>query len=168
MEYIYQIILNTVILASLYSLLALGFNLIYSTNKFFDLTYSAYLVITAYSFLTLSKFQLQISICVIFSLLVSIVFAVILEKFLYTNIRQKKASSSVQMITSLGVLTVVQAVIALIFTSNIQTLSSSNAFISFGNLNITYVQIFIIAFAAACYILIYLILKFTKFSKNLE
>lgn len=45
MEYLLQISINIVVLTGVYSLLALGFNLLYSHNKFFDLSYAAYMLV---------------------------------------------------------------------------------------------------------------------------
>ena len=58
MEYFFQIASNTIILGSLYALLALGFNFLYSTNKFFDLSYAAYLALGAYAYLAIAKAHL--------------------------------------------------------------------------------------------------------------
>ena len=55
MEYFLQVASNTIVLGSLYALLALGFNFLYSANKFFDLSYASYLILGTYSYLALSK-----------------------------------------------------------------------------------------------------------------
>ena len=55
MEYALQIALNIIVLSSLYALLALGFNFLYSSSKFFDLAYASYILIGAYTYLFLSK-----------------------------------------------------------------------------------------------------------------
>ena len=49
MEIIVQIALNAVIAGAIYALVALGFNLIYGTTKFFDLGYGALVAAGGYS-----------------------------------------------------------------------------------------------------------------------
>lgn len=163
MEYFLQIASNTVILASLYALLALGFNFLYSTNKFFDLSYAAYLIIGSYSFFILSKIGLPLLATFIFSILFTIVCAYIVEKYLYRKLREKKSSGAVMMIASLGILTVVQAVIAIIFTSNIQTLSASNVTLAFFGITVTYVQVTMVVCAILAYTLTYILLSRSSF-----
>ena len=163
MEYFLQIASNTVILASLYALLALGFNFLYSTNKFFDLSYAAYLIIGSYSFFILSKIGLPLVATFVLSILFTILCAYIVEKYLYRELREKKSSGAVMMIASLGVLTVVQAVIAIIFTSNIQTLSASNVTLAFFGITVTYVQVAMVVCAILAYTLTYILLSRSSF-----
>lgn len=168
MEYFLQIASNTVILGSLYALLALGFNFIYSTNKFFDLSYAAYLILGAYSFFTLSKINLPLPATFVLAILFTVLCAYIVERFLYRELRKKKSSGAVMMIASLGILTVVQAVIAIIFTSNIQTLSASNVTLAFFGITITYVQVAMVLFAVVAYLLSYILLSRTAFGIQLR
>lgn len=168
MEYFLQIASNTVILGSLYAILALGFNFIYSTNKFFDLSYAAYLIIGAYSFFTLSKISLPLPVTFVLSILFTVLCAYIVEKFLYRELRKKKSSGAVMMIASLGILTVVQAVIVIIFTSNIQTLSASNTTLAFFGITVTYVQVAMVIFAVVAYLLSYILLSKTSFGIQLR
>ena len=195
MDYLLQIILNTVVLAGIYSLLALGFNLLYSHNKFFDLSYAAYMLVGAYSYLFLSKtlenvnanilksneilagansqnnvYLQWVSSFVIFllAIAVAVLFSLVIEKYLYRKLREKKASGSVMMIASLGVLTVMQAIIAILFSSNIQTLSAGSESISVSSVYFTYLQIYIVLGAIALYMLTYFIMKKSKYGMRLR
>lgn len=168
MEYFLQIASNTVILGSLYALLALGFNFLYCTNKFFDLSYAAYLVIGAYAFFSISKTHLPLPITFILSILFTLLFSYLIEKFLYRKLRLKKSSGAVMMIASLGILTVVQAVIALIFSSNIQTLSASNVTLTFFGVAVTYIQLALVVFAILAYAITYALLSRTSFGVQLR
>jgi len=49
MDIIPQLILNSIIAGAIYSMIALGFNLIYGTTKFFDLGYGALSAVGGYS-----------------------------------------------------------------------------------------------------------------------
>jgi branched-subunit amino acid ABC-type transport system permease component len=168
MEYFLQIASNTIILASLYALLALGFNLLYSTNKFFDLSYAGYIVLGGYSYLTLIPLHLGIFLTCILAILVPVLLAVVLEKFLYSGLREKKSSSAIMMIASLGVLTVIQAIIAIIFTSNVQTLQATSETVTLYGVVLTYVQMGLIAAALIAYTLTYMFLGRTRLGVQLR
>lgn len=168
MEYLLQVASNTLVLGSLYAILALGFNFIYRANKFFDLSYASYLLIGTYSYLALSKIHLPEVVIFIFSILITVVFSLVIENYLYKNLRIKKSSSSVMMISSLGILTVVQAFVALIFTSNVETLSVSSTTLTLFGAVITYVQLAMIIFALAIYILAYVFLSSSTFGIQLR
>lgn len=168
MEYFLQVASNTIVLGSLYALLALGFNFLYSANKFFDLSYASYLILGTYSYLALSKIHLPVIVTLVLSIVITVLFSLIVENFLYRNLRHKKSSGSVMMISSLGILTVIQAVASLIFTSNVQTLSASNTTLMFFGVAITYVQIVMIIFALLAYTLTYLFLRKSSFGIQLR
>ena len=168
MEYFLQIALNTAVLTALYALLALGFNFLYSTNKFFDLSYASYLILGTYSFLTISKAHLPLVVTFVLAVLFSVLFAVFVEKYLYSPLRNKKSSGAVMMIASLGVLTVVQALVALVFTSNVQTLSATSTTLMFSGLAITYIQFMSIILAVLVYSLGYFFLKKSVFGIQLR
>ncbi len=168
MEYLLQVASNTFVLGSLYAILALGFNFIYSANKFFDLSYASYFLVGIYAYLVVSKIHLPMVITFVFSVFITIVFSLVVEIFLYRNLRKKKSSSAVMMISSLGILTVIQALIALIFTSNVQTLSVSSTTLTFFGVAITYVQLAMIIFALLVYALGYAFLSKSTFGIQLR
>lgn len=168
MEYLLQVASNTLVLGSLYAILALGFNFIYSANKFFDLSYASYFLIGTYAYLAVSKIHLPMVITFVFSVFITIVFSLAVEIFLYRNLREKKSSSAVMMISSLGTLTVVQALTALMFTSNVQTLSVSSATLTFFGVAITYVQLAMIIFALLVYTFGYVFLSKSTFGIQLR
>ncbi len=168
MEYFLQIAANTVILAALYSLLALGFNFLYSVNKFFDLSYAAYLVLGSYTYFLVSKAHLPTLVTFFISLVVAVLFALVVEKFLYKHLRERKSSGSVMMIASLGTLTVAQATVALIFSSNIQTLSTGGEAIRWFGIAVTPVQLCLILGAAVAYGLTYVLLSRSRIGIQLR
>ena len=167
MDIIPQIIVNSIIAGSIYTLIAIGFNLIYSTTKFFNITHGVMMAIGAYTVFFLSK-QLEVDIWL--AILAGVLFAGtvgwLLDRFIYRPLREKKASQLVLLIASFGAFTVLQASIAILFSSRSQTLSKdgdiSQVFTIVGA-SITETQILIIlsAILVSCGLLI--LLRFTKF-----
>ncbi len=112
--------------------------------------------------------MLPIPITFVLAILCTALFGYILERFLYRKLRAKKSTGSVMMIASLGVLTVVQAVIAILYSSNIQTLAGSSESISYFGITSTYVQVALVASAIIAYSFAYFILLRTSFGIQLR
>lgn len=169
MDIVIQIGLNVVIAGAIYTLVALGFNLIYGTARFFDLGYGALTVVGGYSVFYFYKLLgLDIVTSIILGVLVAGTLGFLIEKVLYKRLRARKASSTVLLVASLGVLTVVQAIIAIIFSSQFQTLSRNiggqRTFDIFGGV-ITQTQTLILVAGLAIMLFMGLVLKYTLFGK---
>src|SRR6185436_15492960 len=147
MDILPQLILNSVIAGAIYMMVALGFNLIFGTVKFFDLGYGALTTVGGYMvFLFYKKLGLDLSLSITLGVLIAGSIGFLVNKFIYKKLRDRKASNMVMLVASLGVLTVLQAIIAMIFSSQFQTLStggSSQVYEVYGAV-ITQVQLIIL------------------------
>jgi branched-chain amino acid transport system permease protein len=168
MEFLPQIVVNVLHTTSLYTLLGISFGLVYIANKYFDLTVAAYVTVGAYSTYYLSTLGLPALVCIPLALLLTALFAYLLERYYYARLRRNKASSFVFMIASLGVLTVAQAIIAILFTSNIQTLFSSGSVYRFVGVGVTPVQLGSIIVAVAFAAAVFLVVKYTTYGAQLR
>jgi branched-chain amino acid transport system permease protein len=169
MGIVVQIALNAVIAGAIYTLVAVGFSLIYSAARFFDLGYGALAVAGGYSVLYFyDKLGLSLVPAIVLGVLIAAVLGVACEYCIYRPLRARKSSNTVMLVVSLGVLTVVQAVIAILFTSQFQTLSkdvgSERIFSIFGGA-ITETQVVILAAALAIMAALALVLKYSLFGK---
>lgn len=169
MEIIPQLVINSIIAGAIYTMIALGFNLIFSTVKFFDLGYGALTTVGGYSAFYFSRtFGLNIFAAAIIGILIAGVMGFLINKFIYRRLARNKASSMVLLVASLGVLTALQAIIAMIFTSQFQTLSSAvgpSKVYEIGGGVITQIQLIIFILGIAVMTALALVLKFTKFGK---
>lgn len=169
MDILPQLILNSVIAGALYTMIALGFNLIYSTARFFDLGYGVLMIVGGYGVFYLNK-QLGWDIfpSVVTAVMVAGVIGYGAYRAIYHPLRKKKAGSMVLMITSLGFFTAVQAVIAILFTSQFQTLhtfgSSEQVYTIFGGV-MTQVQLSILLSGFVLMLLLVGLLRWTRFGK---
>jgi branched-chain amino acid transport system permease protein len=141
MDIFLQIGTNTLVTASIYTLLGLAFSFVYSVNRYFDMTLAAYIVLGAYTAYFLQKIGLPTPFAILATLALTACTAYLLEQFYYHKLRHKKATSFIFMIASLGVLTVLQAAIALLFTSNIQTLKTYGLVFHIGSVAFTDVHL---------------------------
>ena len=122
-----QLIANSLIAAGTYALIAIGFNLIYGATKFFNLAHGVMAAIGGYAvfFLTTTFAQMNIIEAAALGILVAGAIGWGLDRIVYRALRKRRASNMVLLVASLGAFTVIQAVIAMIFTSQFQTLSNS-------------------------------------------
>jgi branched-chain amino acid transport system permease protein len=167
-----QLIVNSIIAGSIYSLVALGFNLIFGTTKFFNLTHGVISAIGGYIVFFLGK---KLGLDIYLAIFIAILFAGFIgwltEIVVYRPLRQRKASPMILLVASLGLFTALQAVIAILFTSQFQTLSrnvgTTKVYEILGGV-ITEVQLIILISAILIMIILGLVMKFTKFGKAIK
>lgn len=120
-----QLVANSVIAGSIYALVAMSFSLIYGTTKFFNLAHGVLAAIGGYTVFYLGrKLGLPLEVVVPAGVLLAGLVGYLLETFVYKPLRARKASSMVMLVASLGAFTALQAIIAIFFTSQFQTLSA--------------------------------------------
>ena len=126
MEILPQLVVNSIIAGSIYALVALGFNLIFSVTKFFNLAHGVIAAVGGYVVFFLTKtLGAGVAISVIVGIFAAGLLGFLLDKIIYLPLRRRKASNMVLLVASLGAFTVLQAIIAILFTSQFQTLSQS-------------------------------------------
>ena len=141
---IWQFIINGLITGILYSLLAIGFALVYNATKIFHIAAAGLYVFAAYMFWF---FVAQADLPVIFSSIVAIALTMILsllsELCVYRPLKNKKASLNVMMISSIGLMTVIINTIAMCFGNETKVVENSilKPF-SFGDIIITTPQMY--------------------------
>jgi branched-subunit amino acid ABC-type transport system permease component len=180
-----QLIVNSLIAAGTYAILAMGFSLIYGTTKFFNLAHGVMAAVGGYcTFWLLGAFSgLPLWVMVIVSVIVAGLLGYLVDRIVYLPLRKRKASNMVLLVASLGAFTVIQAAIAMIFTSQFQTLALPNsAAQSLGGLasaasenvyqiagaSITETQTMILGAAILVFVFLWLLLKKTLFGKAIR
>lgn len=126
MSIVPQLILNSIIAGAIYTLVALGFNLIYGTTKFFNLAHGALAAVGAYAvFFFVYMAHLPLLVGVVLGVITAGVGGYALNMFVYEKLRKRKASHMALLVASLGAFSALQALIAMLFTSQFRTLSKS-------------------------------------------
>ncbi|MEK7063339.1 MAG: branched-chain amino acid ABC transporter permease [Patescibacteria group bacterium] len=164
-----QLIANSVIAGSIYALVAMSFSLIYGATKFFNLAHGVLAAIGGYTVFYLGrKLGLPLEVVLPAGIILAAFVGWALEYFLYRPLRARKASSMVLLVASLGAFTAIQAVIAILFTSQFQTLGAlipNSGVVHIGEAVMTEVQVVILALSVAILVGLMLALKFTKFGR---
>lgn len=172
MEIISQLIINSLIAASLYAMLALGFNLVYGTTKVFNIAHGALAVVGAYGVLQVSKILgMPYAVGIFCGIVGAGCVGMVLDIFIYRPLRARKASLLVLLIASLGAFTAIQALVAMFFSSQFQSLPTGEIFqkviIIYGG-SITVLQILMIATAIMLYAALWFVLVKTDFGKTVR
>lgn len=165
-----QIIVNSLIAGAIYTLISLGFNLIYGSTKFFNISHGAMAAVGGYAvFYIIKKSGLPVIPCVIAGIVIAGIAGYLLDKLIYEPLREKKASNLVLLVASLGAFTAIQAIIAILFSSQFQSLSrtSQKTFNIAGGI-ITRTQVILLFFSIIITLAIALLLKFTLFGKEVK
>jgi len=164
---LFVLLINVLIVGAGYGLIAMAFALMSSVSPFFNMTLGSIIAFGAYgayalmNMLGISPF-VAIPLSVIFCALISAV----LEYFVFTPLRKKGASSMVLLVASLGLYTIFEAIIHLIFGPQYQILGSvSSQNLNFGNFSIPKVQLITIFVDIIVFGFLYFLLTHTFLGK---
>lgn len=166
-----QLLLNGIIAGSIYSLVALGFALIYQTTRFFHFAHGAVYTFGAYfAYLFYIQLGLNQLTAFPFACIATMVVGVGLEVLIYKPMRNRKATDLTLLIASLGLYIVLQNIISMVWGDDTKTMRTADVvegFEMFGA-RITGIQILIIVTSIILITLMALILARTKFGKALR
>lgn len=169
MEAIVQIGLNSAIAASIYALVALGFNLAYGTTKFFNLAHGAMVTIGGYGvFYLIKKLGFNSWLGIGVGVIVAGILGLLIYRLVFRPLHRRRASNTVLLVASLGVFIVLQSLLAITFSSQFQALSDppwGDMIFEIGGGAITATQIVSVTIAAFLTAAIALLLKLTRFGK---
>lgn len=172
MDIIPQLIFNSIIAGATYALVAISFNLIYGATKFFNLAHGVMAVIGGYTVFYFAKIlEWNIYSAVIIGILLAGLIGYGLDKLIYSPLRKRKASNMVLLVASLGAFTAIQAIVAILFTSQFQTLSQNVGAQKIYEISggvITQTQLIILISAVLITIGLVLLLYKTKFGKTVR
>lgn len=138
-----QLLGNGIVQGAVAMLYAAGFGFVYRSFRVFHIAMGAQFVFSCYAFYlcaTMLKLPLALAVCGTIAL--SALFAVAIEWAVYRPFFRKGCSSGVVMIASLGVMIVVENVIALAFGNEVKTISNQlEPSVAFAGLRFTRIQL---------------------------
>ena len=166
---ILQLTINSIVAGALYAIIATGFTLSYGVGRFFNLAHGVMTAIGAYTVFYLTKgLEMNVWFALAFAIVFTGAAGWILEQLIYAPLRTRKASNLVLLVASLGAFTALQGMLAIIFSSQIQTLSQggeAQQVFTFGGATITQIQIVTIIAAGLVVIGLVALLRYTLFGK---
>lgn len=166
-----QFVANGLIAGGIYSLIALGFSLIYQTTRFFHFAHGAIYTFGAY-FAYLFYVQLGLNQIIAFPLacFATLVLGAGCELFVYKPMRNRKAIDLTLLLASLGLYIVLQNIISMVWGDDTKTMRTGEVVEGheFLGARITDIQIAIILTSLVLISLMALVLTRTKFGKALR
>lgn len=161
-----QFIINGLITGLLYSLLAIGFALVYNTTHIFHIAAAGIYVFSAYMFWWLDGFM-PLWIAAIVATLFSMGLSYLIDWIVYRPLKRKKASNNIALVASIGIMTVIVNLLALCFGNQTKSLSTSfSKVFDLGAVSISQPQM--IQFICASFILVAFVFYFTRSQMGLR
>ncbi len=162
-----QFLANGLVTGTVYSIVALGFALIYNTTKILHIAHGAVYVFSCYIFFTLYRI---LHLPLIFSLPLGIIsgalLGIIMEILVYRPLFEKNASSGVAIVSSIGIYIFIVNLIALLFGNETKILSPGiEKTYEFAGVILTRIQIFEALAFIIVFALYIILLKLTNFGK---
>jgi branched-chain amino acid transport system permease protein len=168
---IYQMIINGIIAGGIYSLIALGFAIIYRTIKIFNFAHGAIYTLGAYFVYALIKyFGLNISFSFLIDIIICAIIAIGVDRLVYRRLRKKHSPNLAFLISSFGVFIIVQNLLQLVFGAQILTLRTGpikEGHHLWGAI-ITNNQILIIVSSIVLFFLCWIFIQKTKYGKAIR
>ncbi len=167
-----QLILNSIIAGSIYALLAMSFNLIFGVTKFFNFVHGSYSVVGGYVvFYLLKTLGWPFYLAIIIGVIAAGLSAYILDKLVYLPLRKRKSTDTVKLVASIGLFTIIQAAVAIFFSSQFKTLSNSQIQQKIYQIStgvITQTQLVMLISALVVFAGLMLLFKFSLFGKAIK
>lgn len=121
-----QFLVNGLITGILYSLLAIGFALVYNTTKLFHIVAAAIYVFAAYMFYWFAvTFGLPVFVGAIIAIVLTMGLSLLTDVSVYRPLKKRKASNNVAMIASIGMMTVIVNLLAMFFGNETKVLDNT-------------------------------------------
>lgn len=112
----WQFVVNGLITGILYSLLAIGFALIYNTTRIFHIAAAGIYVFAAYMFYTfVSIFYFPLFLGAIMAIFITMGISLLSEVLVYRPLRGKKTNANVSLIASVGILAILVNIVTLLY-----------------------------------------------------
>ncbi|NYZ78001.1 branched-chain amino acid ABC transporter permease [Candidatus Micrarchaeota archaeon] len=166
-----QLLINGLIAGAIYALVASGFSLIYSVCKFVHLAHGATILAAGYFLYFLyAVLEINFWLSAIAAVGFAGAFGWLLNKLVYAQLRERKASNAILLIASFVLLILFESLVSLFFGADVKTLRfiKIEKGIEVFDAVITPLQVAIIATAFALFALLFFFLKKTKTGKALR
>ncbi len=166
-----QIIANSLIIGSIYALVAIGFSLIYSTNSFMHFAHGAIVAAAGYFFFgAVTKLGFSFPLAIAISLILTAFLGWISYKLLYEPLQKRKSSNVILLIASLGLLILLENLLLIIFGPDVKTVPGipTQKGLSVLGAIITPLQLWIIVISCVLLLGMYLFMYKTKLGRNMR
>ena len=165
-----QFLINGFITGLLYSLLAIGFALVYNTTHIFHIAAAGIYVFAAYMFWWFAvKLGMPLFLASALAVLLTMGISLLSEVGVYRPLRKKRSSLNVIMIASIGLMTVIINLIAMVFGNETKVVDNEiHRTFHWGNVIITTPQLYQIIVAVVAIVVFLVLLDCTRFGLKIR
>ncbi len=165
-----QLILNGIIAGGIYALIAIGFTLTYGLLRFLNMAHGSLYVLGAY----LAYFAFSLGFPIVAAFIIAVIgtaiAGVLLNKTVFKPLRDRKSSTLILLIASLGVFIFIENLILAIFGAEVRTIRTGpiTQGMDFFGAIITQTQVVILLVAIVTLFLVEIFLQKTKTGKAMR
>lgn len=165
-----QFVINGLITGILYSLLAIGFALVYNTTRVFHIAAAGLYVFASYMFWYMGQlFHTPLLISAAMAVVLTMLLSLSIELGVYRPLKRRGSSMNVMMIASIGVMTILVNVIALSFGHEAKFVNTIvQRTVSKSSIILTAPQILQLMVGVAVLMSGLFVLKFTNYGRRLR
>ncbi|MAF34749.1 branched-chain amino acid ABC transporter permease [Candidatus Woesearchaeota archaeon] len=163
-----QLIMNGLIIGSIYALVATGFSLIYNVTKFVHFAHGSVVAFAAYIFYLLIKLGLGLPLSILLTIIISSIFGAAIDWAVYRQLRKRKASAAVLLIASIGLMILLNSAILAVAGADVKSIPINNPVFDVMGARITQLQVIIIAMVFVLLVGLYFFMKHTKLGKAMR
>jgi branched-subunit amino acid ABC-type transport system permease component len=155
--------------AAVLALASVGFTLQFAVTNVLNLAYSGVMIVSAYAAYVLNNAGVNIWVAVLAAIATGIVLSLFLNNVIYTPFQRKGTSPIAMVIVSLGMtLILVFGTQALAGPTNVSYSMSQGATVKLGSINLTVVQLVIIALSLVVMVLVHGLIRYTRLGKAMR
>jgi branched-subunit amino acid ABC-type transport system permease component len=155
--------------AAVLALAAVGFTLQFAVTNVLNLAYGGVMIVAAYAAYVLNNAGVNIWIATLAAIAAGALLSVFLNNVVYTPFQRRGASPIALVIVSLGMtLILVFGTQALAGPTNVSYSMSSGALVKVGSIELTVVQLVIIALSVVVMVLVHGLIRYTKLGKAMR
>jgi len=148
-----QLLVNGLVTGSALGVVAISFSLVYATTKIFHVAHAGVYTMSGYLAWSLVRRGVPDPVALLLAMAAAAAVGALIQSQLYARLERRRATHLVILIASLGLLAVMQNIIAAVYTPNILQFPSpwGSAVLSLGSVRLTYTQILTIVVCMAAY-----------------
>ena len=171
MDLVLQLLATGLVVGSLYALCALGWGLIYGTTLHFHVAHGAVFALAAYyAYVGQKLLHLPLILAVAAAVLAAATTGLLIDLLLYQQLERRGAFRTSIFISSLGLLIVLENVLAIVFTPDPMRMDigALNTAVIIGPVFLTYLHIVTVVLAVAGYVALMAFLKWSRWGQAIR
>jgi branched-chain amino acid transport system permease protein/neutral amino acid transport system permease protein len=155
--------------AAVLALASVGFTLQFAVTNVLNLAYGGVMIVSAYAAYVLNNAGVNIWVAVLAAIATGVVLSLFLNNVIYTPFQRKGTSPIAMVIVSLGMtLILVFGTQALAGPTNVSYAMSQGGAVRLGSINLTVVQLVIIALSLVVMVLVHGLIRYTRLGKAMR